>query len=190
MPSNGMIYAPPHDCACYPEAKVYGFAALAAEPASADTARNQRGIERLERGPAYGKVQLAAQSKPTDWPTYRYDQTRNAYTKTSVPTKLKPKWKQKIEGKLSSVTVADGRRHLTVATKRCVQAAVGVVAHHRKVIIRTIISIPGHDDLPVRLDRYGIATIFTTAEVRGHHTVPIKRDVQISIYRHPTCAEQ
>ena len=28
VPANGMIYAPPHDCACYPEAKVFGFAAL------------------------------------------------------------------------------------------------------------------------------------------------------------------
>jgi hypothetical protein len=30
MPANGLIYAPPHPCACYPEAKLYGMVALAA----------------------------------------------------------------------------------------------------------------------------------------------------------------
>ncbi len=29
MPCNGLLYAPPHDCACYPEAKLYGLNALA-----------------------------------------------------------------------------------------------------------------------------------------------------------------
>jgi outer membrane protein assembly factor BamB len=29
MPANGLTYAPPHNCACYPEAKLYGFNALA-----------------------------------------------------------------------------------------------------------------------------------------------------------------
>ena len=32
MPCNGLTYAPPHNCACYPEAKLFGFNALA--PAS------------------------------------------------------------------------------------------------------------------------------------------------------------
>ena len=31
MPANGLTYAPPHNCACYPEAKLYGFNALAAK---------------------------------------------------------------------------------------------------------------------------------------------------------------
>ena len=29
MPANGLTYAPPHNCACYPEAKLFGFNALA-----------------------------------------------------------------------------------------------------------------------------------------------------------------
>ena len=33
MPCNGLIYAAPHNCACYPEAKLSGFNALA--PAAA-----------------------------------------------------------------------------------------------------------------------------------------------------------
>ena len=31
MPANGLIYAPPHSCACYPLAKLHSFNALAAE---------------------------------------------------------------------------------------------------------------------------------------------------------------
>ena len=30
MPCNGLVYAPPHDCFCYPEAKLYGLNALSA----------------------------------------------------------------------------------------------------------------------------------------------------------------
>lgn len=29
MPCNGLTYAPPHNCICYPEAKLFGFNALA-----------------------------------------------------------------------------------------------------------------------------------------------------------------
>ncbi len=29
MPCNGLTYAPPHNCACYPEAKLFGFNSLA-----------------------------------------------------------------------------------------------------------------------------------------------------------------
>ena len=48
MPANGLTYAPPHNCACYPEAKLFGFNALAPKrelPAD--------GPPRLEPGPAY-----------------------------------------------------------------------------------------------------------------------------------------
>src|SRR4029078_6241762 len=33
MPSNGLVYAGPHDCACYPETKLYGMNALGAKVA-------------------------------------------------------------------------------------------------------------------------------------------------------------
>jgi hypothetical protein len=51
MPANGLIYNPPHPCACYLESKMYGFHALAPQageplPALAVEAR-------LERGPAH-----------------------------------------------------------------------------------------------------------------------------------------
>ena len=30
MPANGMVYLPPHNCSCYPEAKLFGLWALKA----------------------------------------------------------------------------------------------------------------------------------------------------------------
>jgi outer membrane protein assembly factor BamB len=81
MPANGLIYAPQHPCACYLEAKMYGFNALApkrkgeggrrtaeggrrkgkgSKPRDGAElrARSQesRAGERLERGPAYGDI--------------------------------------------------------------------------------------------------------------------------------------
>ena len=34
LPCNGLLYAPPHDCACYPETKLSGFNALAPQRAA------------------------------------------------------------------------------------------------------------------------------------------------------------
>jgi len=48
MPCNGLTYTTPHDCACYMQAKLYGFCALAAGRESKSPPEN-----RLERGPAY-----------------------------------------------------------------------------------------------------------------------------------------
>jgi len=59
MPCNGLIYAPPHDCACYIEAKQYGFNALAAESKTARIPAKASEDARLERGPAFGRVDHA-----------------------------------------------------------------------------------------------------------------------------------
>ncbi|MDP6467383.1 MAG: PQQ-binding-like beta-propeller repeat protein [Pirellulaceae bacterium] len=113
MPCNGLVYAPPHNCACYPEAKLFGLNALA--PASVNRQLPAEVAEvdesaRLERGPAFGTLTDAAASKvdPSDWPTYRHDASRSGFSGTQVPTKLKPQWESRFAGKLSSVVVADG----------------------------------------------------------------------------------
>jgi len=54
MPCNGLIYAPPHPCACYIEAKLFGFSAVAAAPKAGGPPRDVPEEERLQRGPAYG----------------------------------------------------------------------------------------------------------------------------------------
>jgi len=110
-PANGMVYAPQHDCACYPEAKVLGFAAVAPDSKSLNAIRAAADDQRLERGSAFEEI---GNSKPEtgngeEWPTYRGNEARTGYTSMRVGAELKPAWETKVGGKLSSVTVADGK---------------------------------------------------------------------------------
>ncbi len=118
MPANGLIYTPPHDCACYPESKLFGFGAFA--PAGGQQ-RVRRG-ERLQRGPAYGEVGGAAPASALDWPTYRYDTRRNAAAPTRVPPKVAEKWHVAFGTKLSAVTVADGKAFVAAVDQHTVHA--------------------------------------------------------------------
>jgi len=112
MPANGLIYAPQHPCACYIEAKLFGFSALAPplKPYEAPPAPPQRA--RLHRGPAYTSLPTPDSSPPTpaDWPTFRHDAARSGGATTTVePTDLKESWETTLGGKLSSPVVADGK---------------------------------------------------------------------------------
>jgi outer membrane protein assembly factor BamB len=107
MPCNGLVYAPLHSCACYLDAKLYGFNALAPKSRTRSFARGTSGANRHERGPAYGRI---AYRKPkiqsgNDWPTYRADGERSGFTKGQVPIKLKQAWETQLGGRLSSVVV-------------------------------------------------------------------------------------
>jgi len=108
MPCNGLVYAPPHSCACYIDAKLYGFNALAPESKTRKVPRRVSDSDRLERGPAYGKIPDRNWSieNPNDWPTYRHDAERSGFTKAHVPVELKQAWETELGGKLSSVVVA------------------------------------------------------------------------------------
>ncbi len=52
MPANGLLYTPPHPCACYTQGKLSGFWAVAGKRAG--TVAPSR--ERLEKGPAFGRI--------------------------------------------------------------------------------------------------------------------------------------
>ena len=105
MPCNGLTYTTPHACACYMQAKLYGFCALAAERESKSQPK-----ERLEKGPAFGAVsgQQSAVSED-EWPTYRCVPARSGYTTQTVSADLNAKWTAKLGGRLSSVVVADAK---------------------------------------------------------------------------------
>jgi len=112
MPCNGLIYTPPHDCACYIEGKLYAFNAVAPESAVWQPPKQVSGEGRLQRGPAYSDQIENRKSKiqnPDDWPMYRRDATRSGRTKASVPTDLKQSWQCSIGGKLSSPVAAQGK---------------------------------------------------------------------------------
>ena len=107
MPCNGLIYAPPHPCACYPEAKQNGFSAVAS--AAGRIRRKVSEADRLQKGPAYGKVTAIEASGEADWATYRHDAARSGFTKVSVPADLKRDWENDLGGKLSSVVSAGNK---------------------------------------------------------------------------------
>ncbi len=104
MPCNGLVYAPPHSCACYIEAKLNGFCALAPESVPRQVSDN----DRLERGPAYEQMGNPESEieNPNDWPTYRHDPARSGFTKQTIPAELERSWRTDLGGRLSSVVIA------------------------------------------------------------------------------------
>jgi len=123
MPCNGLIYTPQHPCACYPEAKLYGFNALA--PAGAKAAAGKPvDANRLEKGPAYGQIENRKSKidNAAQWPTFRGDARRSGRTLTSVPTDLKPAWQADLGGKLSSTVIADGKLFVASVDTHTVRA--------------------------------------------------------------------
>lgn len=115
MPCNGMVYTSPHSCACYLQAKLYGFCALTPD-------RNEgkeKPAKRLQHGPAFKKisnlklvpseVEGSQISNDNDWPTYRCDGERSGFTKTSVPAEVTQAWKTNLGGRLSAPVLAGGK---------------------------------------------------------------------------------
>ena len=125
MPCNGLIYAPQHPCACYLEAKLYGFTALAPPSPTMQTRREVPEAERLTRGPAYDQIakRKSQNENPADWPTFRHDAGRSGAVKTTIqPTGLKRTWRSKLGGKLSTPVVAGGKLFIASADDHSVHA--------------------------------------------------------------------
>jgi len=122
MPANGLSYAPPHPCACYIESKLNGFNALVGAAGTQQPAAKPR--PRLETGPAYkGAAVLTAKTSANDgWRTYRGDNMRSGSNETAVATKLEAGWKTNLGGKLSPVTVADGKVFVAAIDRHTVYA--------------------------------------------------------------------
>jgi outer membrane protein assembly factor BamB len=107
LPSNGLLYAPPHACGCYTLVKTTGFFALAPRNL-ADTALPAVARE-PQRGPAYDAPLANAPDPAADsWPSYRHDGQRSGSTEVSVPAALRVAWQTSAGGRLSAPTVADG----------------------------------------------------------------------------------
>ncbi len=108
MPCNGMVYAPPHNCACYPEAKLYGLNALAPSSPTRKQPMDVPEAGRLEKGPAYGKSD-AAPAADADWPTYRGCKGRSGRLDKAVPERLTKAWSKKLGDRLTSPVIAAGK---------------------------------------------------------------------------------
>ncbi len=106
MPSNGLLYAPPHACGCYITAKLTGFYALGSGPPGRSPA-DPREYD-LEKGAAYGAVSPQP-PREDNWPTYRHDGARSGWTRSQVRAALRRRWQADIGGRLSGLTVAAGK---------------------------------------------------------------------------------
>ena len=137
MPANGLIYAPPHQCGCFIDAKLKGFLALGSEP-TAD-ARQIGASGQIERGPAYGAdapSSVAVPPRSDDWPTYRHDPARSGRATADVSATLKQAWATGIGGRLSSPVVADGRvlvASVDMHTVHAIDAVSGTELWHHTV---------------------------------------------------------
>ncbi|MFQ5731054.1 MAG: PQQ-binding-like beta-propeller repeat protein [Planctomycetaceae bacterium] len=121
MPCNGFVYAPPHNCACYPEAKLYGFNVLAPASKSRVVPLIVSDKDRLERGPAYG-AKLVDKGAETDWPTFRHDRERSAFTPAEVSANLGTNWTAKLGGRLTAPVVAGGRLYVAQIDRHTLHA--------------------------------------------------------------------
>ncbi len=106
MPSDGLVFAPPHPCICFPGVKLDGFFAASALPV-APAAREDG--QRLRRGPAYDMKTVPDKILPGDWPMYRHDSARSGRTPSAVSPHLTASWKKHLGGKLTQSVIVGGR---------------------------------------------------------------------------------
>jgi outer membrane protein assembly factor BamB len=109
LPCNGLLYAPPHSCACNIKTMLRGLIAFAST--DQQPLALQANEPALVKGPAYGEI---TERQPIgrageDWPVFRHDGERSGNASTQVPSKIKPIWRTKIGGKISSPVVSKGR---------------------------------------------------------------------------------
>ena len=122
MPANGLLYAPPHSCACNIKTMLRGlhaFASSRGEPARAEPADAGPEI-----GPAFGKVawKVPAGGSADDWPTFRHDSERSGRSATSVPGDIRQVWRTRIGGRLSSPVASDGKIFLAAVDSHTIHA--------------------------------------------------------------------
>ncbi len=121
MPSNGLVYTPPHACACYMEAKLNGFCAMGPAGESKADLEAAAAQNRLEKGPAYD-AEITDDAGSEDWPTYRHDTKRSSYTTSRVSENVESQWRIKLGGKLSGPVVAGNRVYVSKVDAHTVYA--------------------------------------------------------------------
>ncbi len=121
MPANGLLYTPPHPCACYNASKMNGFFAYSSRKEAAWAGKT---VARLQKGPAYGQIgnRKSAIENPNDWPTYRHDNARSGCGSAPVADRLAVAWRRELPGKLSAPTSADGKVFVSAVDRHTVYA--------------------------------------------------------------------
>ncbi len=111
LPANGLTYAGPHDCACYPEAKLFGLNALSAATSPYPALLPDE--QRLQHGPAWDQPIAEKATNALDWPTYRHDPERSGYSDQPLADNLGKAWDANLGGRLSPMTIADGKAYVS-----------------------------------------------------------------------------
>lgn len=125
MPCNGLLYVPPHACACYIQSKLSGFHALApARKRMKDEGGRIKVEKRLMKGPAYDKNHPSSFTlhPSKDWPTYRHDAARTGATPDGLPTKLAPAWSIQLTGALTPPVAAGNTVYVAAKDQHTVHA--------------------------------------------------------------------
>ncbi len=132
MPCNGLTYAGPHNCACYPEAKLDGMSVMASAPRYPMPA-NTEDSARLTKGPAYADAIEETPADAKDWPTYRSDNARSGFSNQDLKKDLGLAWEVKLTPPLSTTTTAAGLTFVSEVDKHTLHAfdsATGKEAWH------------------------------------------------------------
>ncbi|NQT37866.1 MAG: PQQ-binding-like beta-propeller repeat protein, partial [Planctomycetes bacterium] len=123
LPANGLLYVPPHSCACFIESKLTGFLALAPRAGQgSEPGEPRKAGERLQRGPKYDAAIASSTAGENDWPTYRHDPLRSGHTPQEISAEIGSVWEADFGGKISSPTIADGRVYVATVDKHRVHA--------------------------------------------------------------------
>ncbi len=123
MPANGLVYAPPHNCACYPETKLYGINAPAPAATSRDIDASLVSVNRLQKGEGFSRIQNSEfRIQNSDLPTYRGDNFRSGHTTESVAPNIQKKWEANLPGRLTPVTVAGGALYVAQVDRHLVHS--------------------------------------------------------------------
>jgi len=120
LPANGLLYTPPHSCACYIQSKLSGMWAITSQASVPATPLPDK--RRLRRGPAYGKTVSKARKSSADWPTFRGDAGRTGRASTPVDETLGNSWKTTIGGKLTSPVIVGDRVFVAATDEHTVHA--------------------------------------------------------------------
>jgi len=136
MPGNGMFYAPPDPCFCYPNQSVKGLNALA--PAPETPLKVVLSKSRLQKGSAYAKASTSAKAtadkaagkpaydsishSPEDWPMYRRDPRRSGASPAALPPRLARLWQVSLRGPLTPPVSAGGKVYVAAKDEHTLYA--------------------------------------------------------------------
>jgi outer membrane protein assembly factor BamB len=120
LPANGLLYAAPHQCVCYPGVLLSNFNALAPRGSPERSAEDP--AARLQKGPAWGEIETDVSASNEDWPAYRRGPRRSGSTPATVPDELEERWQAELSCPVTAPVIADGRLLVAETDRHTVRA--------------------------------------------------------------------